>query len=75
MMDKLIVVRFPDEPETEIRGYSKKELANMYRVGKNYIPMMIDRFLAQFEAIGYQKTQKKLTGKQVGLLVSLIGSW
>jgi hypothetical protein len=53
MMDKLIVVRFPDEPETEIRGYSKKELANMYRVGKNYIPMMIDRFLAQFEAIGY----------------------
>lgn len=72
---KISVIPFPDDEENIIRMYTKSELAKLYGCGKNYIPGLINRFFDKFKEVGYEKSQKKLTPKQVELLVSLIGGW
>lgn len=69
----LEVIDFPESVPVKI--YSKKELAELYACGKNYIPNLINRFITEFEKLGYCRKQKKLTYKQVELLRSLVGAW
>lgn len=71
--NKIEIIDFPESVPVKI--YSKKELAELYKCGKNYIPNLIARFITEFEKLGYCKKQKKLNYKQVELLRSLVGPW
>ena len=63
-----------DEPELQAGVFYKGELAERYGFSKNVLNKYINRFYDQFQAIGYRKTDKILTKKQVELLFNLIGT-
>jgi predicted metalloenzyme YecM len=64
---------FPEAREVPIRGYYKSELATLYGISLPTLKKYIDRWLAEFEDIGYSKNQQKLTPKMVRLLFERVG--
>ncbi|MES2386480.1 MAG: hypothetical protein V4543_00655 [Bacteroidota bacterium] len=68
-------VEFPfiDEDRVPVRVYRKSELALMYGLSLPTIRGYINKHLAKFEAIGYDRDMRKLTPKMVELFFELVG--
>jgi hypothetical protein len=64
---------FPEAKEVPVKGYYKSELALLYGISLPTLKKYIDRWIAEFEAIGYSKNQQKLTPKMVRLLFERVG--
>ena len=68
-----LAVDFPAERFVPIKSYYKYELAELYGVSMVTLVKFIQPFIADFEAIGYNKFMKIMSPRMVALLFEKIG--
>jgi hypothetical protein len=73
MSQKFHSVPLLDPAPVRVRHYYKYELATLYGISQETLVAEINRFLPEFEQMGYQKNKKLLNPLQVQLLFQKIG--